>query len=242
MKLEDLGIDPKTLYHDRNLTTVENRFLGILWVDHVGKGNKISANALAIQFYGALHDLEIDPEKMSHRILAMQATAGGRQQLSNLKREVRLMHNHLLEKHSNIPILSKAGPNGGYWIAETKEEAEEFYNTFRQRGLTGLVKAARGRQSALVDMVQQLTFEFEDLVDKTGELTARSSKLKATDDTPMAIEVVDAFLAKMLEDPEKFSEGLRKIGQKYGSVLLPKDQVAEIKAEAAKLQQLVAGL
>ena len=37
MKAEDLGIDVRSGRHNRTLTAVENRFLGILWTDHVGR-------------------------------------------------------------------------------------------------------------------------------------------------------------------------------------------------------------
>lgn len=243
MKLEDLGINTKTGHHDRTLTQVENRFLGILWVDHVGPENRIAAAELALRFYAALYDLECPAGELAPRIAHMEASGAGRKQLDQLKRQVRQLQNHLITEHRNIPLLSKAGVEGGYWIAETREEAEQFYGSFRRRGLTGLVKAARGKQSAMVDMVQQLTFEFEDLVDRTGrKIPSGPSVEPRPDGMPMAIEVVDSFLAKMLENPEKFSEGLKKIGQKYGSVLLPAGTVARVKAEAARLQDLISQL
>lgn len=238
MKLEDFGIDPATRFHDRNLTFVENRFLGILWIDHVGAENKISADALAVRFDYAMRNREIKPEDLSQLITGMQRLYPAI--INRRKRDVRYLQNHLLFDHKNIPLLSKAGTNGGYWIAESKEETEEFFQTYRKRGLTGLVKASRGKKAAMVDMMRQLTFEFEDMVDLTGgRLTARD---KSGDDHPMAIEVVDAFLSKMLHDPEKFSDGLKKIGQKYGSVLLPKAQVKAMQAKADELQELVASL
>jgi hypothetical protein len=238
MKLEDFGINPKTRIHNRNLTFVENRFLGILWIDHVGAENKISADALAVKFEYAMWGNEIKPEDLTTVIFLMLRDSPVI--VNRRKRDVRYLQNHLLFDHKNIPLLSKAGTDGGYWIAESKEETEEFFQTYRKRGLTGLVKASRGKKAAMVDMMQQLTFEFEDMVDLTGgRLTARD---KSGDDLPMAIEVVDAFLSKMLQDPEKFSDGLKKIGQKYGSVLLPKAQVKAMQAKAAELQELVASL
>lgn len=214
MRFEDLGIDRKMGTHCKRLTPAESRFVGILWTDHQGLTNKISADDLAAEFCGIPED-ERDLHKM--------------------KREVRYMHNHLLTKHSQIPILSKAGNDGGYWVAESEAEANEFYNSFRQRGLTGLVKASRGKQAAMVDMVEQISFEFDELVDRSGlqfPVTPRAGE-------PLAIEVVDAFLERMSKDPEKFADGLRKIGQKYGSVLLPKDAVEAMRAKAAELQEMV---
>lgn len=221
MKLEHLGIDPQTFYHRKNpLTPEENGFLGIIWVDHVGQGNAISARDLAKQY--------------------VRKVGYGRSGYGSWKREIRYMQNHLLFDH-NIPVLSKAGNHGGYWIAETEAEGKAFYNTFRKRGLTGLVKASRGKQSAMVDMVTQLSFKFQELVDKTA-----GSPVVHDADVPAPIEVVDTFLGKMLENPEQFSEGLRKIGEKYGSVLVPKDRfdgmIEAIKTKTTELQALAASL
>lgn len=215
MRAEDFGIDIKTGYHRKNpLTAAESRYLDLLWGDHEGAGHKISATDLA--------------EKWGPTVVSFEQA----------KRAVRHMQNHLLCDH-NIPVLSKAGDGGGYWIAETEAEAEEFYGSFRQRGLTGLVKASRGKQSAMVDMVTQLSFEFEDLVDKTGEYTQH---IKPAGPMPAPIEVVDRFLYKMTRDPQKFADGLRKIGEKYGGVLLPREKVIEIKERVRQVQVLVGEL
>lgn len=237
MKSSDLGIDPKTGCHDRNLTRVEERFLGILWVDHVGEEKKITADALAIIFRFLRRGYEVPgPEMLVELIASYKRT--DRDTLDNWKRSVRLLHNHLLELHDHIPILSKAGPKGGYWIAETREEADAFYAAFRKRGLTGLRKATRGKKAEMVDAMTQLSFEFDDLIDK-GPYTGR---IKRRVETPTPIEVVDAFLEKMLQDPEKYADGFRKIGKKYGSVLLPRDQVAAMQVKARELQEILAGL
>lgn len=240
MKLEDFGINPKTRIHNRNLTFVENRFLGILWIDHVGAENKISADALAVKFEYAMWGNEIKPEDLTTVIFLMLRDS--HVIVNRRKRDVRYLQNHLLFDHKNIPLLSKAGTDGGYWIAESKEETEEFFQTYRKRRLTGLVKASRGKKAAMVDMMQQLTFEFEDMVDLTNGFSVQGSGFRVKGGVPMAIEVVDAFLSKMLQDPEKFSDGLKKIGQKYGSVLLPKAQVKAMQTKAAELQELVASL
>lgn len=238
MKAEDLGIDLKTGYHDRRLTTLENRFLGILWENHVGKACKISADHLAVSFDRLKQGITLPPAEVEKIAAELQIFKEGRKHLDHLKREVRHIYNHLLTCHDHVPILSKAGPDGGYWIAGDEDEAAAFYDTFRQRGITGLVKASRGKRAVLVDMMQQLSFEFEELVDKT-ELAGQIERRKAAA-TP--VEVVDAFMAKMLKNPEKFADGLRKIGQKYGSVLLPKKQVEALTAKAAELQAIVNSL
>ena len=229
MKAEDLGINVKTGYHDRRLTPFESRFVGILWAGHVGQVNTAPADVLAIRFFTGRSVEE------AHLYLGQSFD---RKTLEEWKRDIRRLQNHLLEDHDNIPVYSKSGIGGGYWIAESEEEGAAFYDTFRKRGMTGLVKASRGKQAALVDMVKQLSFEFEELVDQggfTGHVRPRA-------EMPTPIEVVDAFLERMLHNPEKFADGLRKIGKKYGSVLLPREQVVAMKVKAAELQEMVASL
>ena len=87
----------------------------------------------------------------------------------------------------------------------------------------------------MVDVVQQLTFKFEDLVDKTEN----AGHIQRAGVMPPTIEVVDALFEKMTQDPDKFADGLRKLGRKYGSVLLPKALVSEISQQATRLQELV---
>jgi len=233
MKLEDLGIDSTTRHHNKQLTEAENRFLGILWVDHVGEENKISAAVLALQYNSVMENLEYDSDLSARLIKDFKNSSW----LDCKKRTVRHLHNHLLTMHDNISILSKAGAGGGYWIAENKQEAASFYETFRKRGMTGLVKASRGKKAALVDMMQQVTFEFEDLAVNVGML----DKTDMSGD-PAAIAVVDSFLGRMLEDPSRFSSGLKKLSKKYGSILLDKTEVAAMKAKAVELSKLVDAL
>lgn len=232
MKAEDYGFNLKTGYHDRRLTAAESRFTGILWTDHEGEKNAVPANILAIRYFTGADDAT------ARAMLPGKGTdAVEKKTLEEWKRHIRRMQNHLLEDHDNIPVYSKPGHGGGYWL-DDGEAADRFYHGFRKRGLTGIIKATRGKQAALVDTVQQLSFEFEELVDQTG--FTRHMRPRAEMPTP--IEVVDAFLERMLANPEKFADGLRKIGEKYGSILLPKKQVLAMKAKAAELQQIVASL
>lgn len=233
MKLEDLGIDPKNMRHDKRLTTIENRFLNILWTDFVGESNKISAEELAMRFDCAKEGIQFDPDQLAFLLRNFR-----RQPCFDIKkREVRRIYNHLLVCHDNIPILSKAGWGGGYWMSGSKQESANFYNTFRKRGMTGLVKAARGKKSILVDMMQQLSFEFEDLSMQIIGVDAREAA-----DSNAAIAVVDSFLDRMLQNPERFSAGLQKLSKKYGSILLDKTQVQAMKAKASELSRLVEAL
>ena len=88
----------------------------------------------------------------------------------------------------------------------------------------------------MIEVVQQLSFGFEDLQDETGFHVPDPSF------QPAPVEVVDAFLTKMMQSPERFSEDFRRLGRKFGAVLLPKPRVAEISATAKRLQQLVEGI
>ena len=219
MKFNHLGYDPKTGRHDRRLTPEEEKFLGILWVDHVGEDNAISANMFAIQFHlGA--EYAVDTKT-----------------LDIWTRYIRDMHNHLLFEHDNIPIMSRAGIGGGYWMAESEEEGAAFYRRFHKRAMTGLKKATRGKKAAVVEMVHQMAFEFEELEDKTPDMRPRAVPSSTT-----PIEVVDSLLGRMMQNPERYAEGLLKIREKYGSVLMPKAHVAALKAKAAELQAMMAGL
>ena len=241
MKLEDLGINSRTGYHNQTLTHAENCFLGLLWIDHVGKENKICADELAILFVAAREGRTIPEEQMAAFVKGYRMFSARR--LNLLKRDVRRMQNHLLTQHENTPILSKAGNGGGYWIADSEEEAEKFYDSFRQRGLTGLVKASRGKKAVMVEMMTQLSFEFEDLIDQASGYAEKLRPDKSPrQGAPTAIAVVDAFLGKMLSNPERYTEDLKKIGQKFGSVLLPKKQVAAMQHKAAELQEILTGL
>jgi len=228
MKSQDLGFDPITNRHTRTLTIAESRFLGILWLDHVGKENKIPANFLAVRFDYAMEGKVIDTQDFAYLFSIILNSK--KSWLDRVKRDVRFMQTHLIIAH-DIPVLSKAGIGGGYWISDDKSEALEFYDTFKRRGLTGIIKASRGKKSVLVAAVNQLSFEFEELA------TAAGLDVPAGD--PAAIDVVDSFLGKMLANPERFSGGLRMLSKKYGSVLLDMSQLTEIKEKAAELSRLV---
>jgi len=238
MKLEDLGIDSKTRHHNKQLTRSENCFLGLLWIDHCGVENKIAADELAILFSAALEGRPVAAEDAA--VLAVGYRMYNRKILDLLKRDVRTIQNHLLMQHDHISVLSKAGNGGGYWIADSEEEAEKFYDSFRQRGLTGLVKASRGKKAVMVEMMTQISFEFEDLIDKS-DIRYPTSDIRPVG-APTAMAVVDAFLEKMLRNPERYSADIKKLGQKFGSVLLPKVQVSAMQAKAAELQEILSGL
>lgn len=220
MRQEDLGINPKSGEHLKiPLTHAESAFLGIIWVDHVGRDNAISAIDLAEKYQARLHLPETREE---------------------IKRDVRHLQNHLIIKH-DIPVYSAAGRGGGYWIGE-EADAKGFYECFRERGLTGLTKASRGRRSGMIDVVMQMSFQWRDLVAKAG-LTPPEGEDQSIE---APIQVVDAFLQRMVTNPERFAQGLRQLGEKYGSVLIPRDRydaiVANLRAKSAEISDLVRSL
>lgn len=223
MKAEMLGIDVKTGYHTRVLTHEEAVFVGILWVDHVGARRAMPASALAVRYAYGVAGVEI---------------AGNRRAINEWKREVRYMHNHLLEMHHKIPVLSQAGRGGGYWIAENDGEAEAFFWTFRKRGLTGLVKGTRGKQSAVVEVVEQLAFELDELAHGDG----LSMPVRGAHAPSMAPAIVDALLTKMTREPEKFSDDIRRLRDKHAAVLMPKATMDAIRAQASGLMDALAGV
>jgi len=219
MRADDYGFDLDTGRHNACLTRAEGRFVGILWEDHVGRKKAIPAKKLARKF----------AKLMTGTAPLKDGVVAG------WMREVRKMHNHLLRYHDKIPILSKAGGGGGYWIAADEAEAAEFYETFRKRGLTGLVKASCGRKRVLLESVEQLAFAFDELEDKSGF----TGYIKPRGRQPMATDIVIALLEKMTGNPDKFADDLRKIGDRFGSVLLPKSQVAAVLAKAREFQREV---
>jgi len=240
MKLEDFGYDPKTNLHDPNLTTAETRFLGLLWVDHTGAANKISAENLAVMYTYALEGHTLSLDEARETVIAMKRIESPNRMLEQQKRIVRKMQSHLLMKHENTGVLSQAGIGGGYWIAENQEEIDRFFSSFRKRGMHGIVKASRASKTRFAKILQQLTFEFEGLVDldRRSEVGDRMPE----DKRPAPYVVVDALLEKMMKNPEQFSEELRKLGAKFGSVLLPKAQYAQIKSHTQRLQELIEGM
>ena len=221
MKAEDMGIDPHTGDHTRDMTKAETAMMGVL-SGHVGKYSKIPAEDLAVQWREHMDYLRVTYNEYQRRI-------------EMWKREVRSMVNHLVIDHDQ-PILSKAGSDGGYWIAESQAEVNEFYETFRRRAMTGLTKAARGKQAVLADMVKQITFKFDELKTAKPSLTAR---IKPIAHEPAPVVMVSSFLDQMTREPEKYANELRLLRDKFGKVLLPKEMFGEIQDLSHKLSGLL---
>jgi len=218
--------------HSARLTADESRFAGILWDGHVGKANAISADELAVKMYFVSDPGDAD---LVADTLARLKKADA---LDQAKREIRALQNHLLALHEHLPVLSAAGAGGGYWIAESAAEAEAFYGSFRRRAMTGLKKASRGKQQAMVDMFEQLSLEFDGPLDLASPPPARPD----SNGRSLAAALVDRFLERMTADPERFAGDLARLRDRFGTVLMPKARAAEIKKLAEDLVGKLAGI
>jgi len=217
MKSEHMGINPETGRHDPGFTWAEATVMEIL-AGYIGKESKIPAYDLMVKF--------------NDEVMASRAVLGDFCPLLE-SRDIRCLVNHLIIDHDQA-IMSKAGCGGGYWIAGSKEEVDEFYGTFRKRAMTGLTKAARGKKAVMVSIVKQLAFEFEDL-----KTTERPALVKPYDYESAPVAVVTAFLDKMTREPEKFDNEIRLLREKFGRVLMPKETFAEIQELSKKLSGML---
>jgi len=214
MKRQDLGFNPETGQHDPAFTEAEAAIMGIL-ADHIGEEHFISAKELTTRFYVSQGwDISLSTKK----------------DFDQAKRDIRYLTNHLVIDHEQA-IISKAGYGGGYCIAGNKQEVDKFYETFRRRALTGLTKAARGKKAVMVSIVKQLAFEFEEL--KTRE---RPALVKPYGYESAPVAVVTAFLDKMTREPEKFDNEIRLLRDKFGKVLMPKEEFCRIQTLSRELQ------
>jgi len=216
MKAEDLGINPETGSHSAAYSFAEAAMMGIL-ADHLGKEEKISANQLAWRFFV---EMDEDGDGRSFR-------------LEPWKRFVRHMVNHLVIDHDQ-GILSKAGIGGGYWLAGNPKEADEFYETFRKRGITGVTKAARGKKNVMVSIVKQLAFDWEEL--QAGD---RPAMVRPHDYESAPLAVMTSFLEKLTREPEKFEHEIRILQQMFGKVLMPREYFVKIQALSKELSGLL---
>jgi len=216
MRAEDMGINPETGRHSQPFTEAEAAMMGIL-ADHIGKEDRIPANQLAWRFFLEMAE---DNDAGSFR-------------MEPWKRTVRLLVNHLIIDHDQ-GILAKAGVGGGYWIAGNKQEADEFYNTYRKRGITGITKASRGKKNVMVSIVKQLAFDWEEL--KGGD---RPALVKPYDYESAPLAVVTSFLDKMTREPERFEHEIRLLRDKFGKVLMPREEFVKIQTLSRELSGLL---
>ncbi|MFH1984147.1 MAG: hypothetical protein ABIL58_20090 [Pseudomonadota bacterium] len=236
IRMRDLGIDTKEGTHDGRLTTAESMFLAILWVDHVGEANAISGDHLAVLFACQRLGYEVPADIPAH----LQATRAYQSKLlDRWKRDVREMHNHLVMHHKNAAICSRAGAGGGYYMCDDETEARRMSNAFRARGLTGLKKAVRIDEEAAVEMMEQMAFDFDGLGDISG---LPAPPVQFDPGERFAAKIVERYLGRMVKDPERFAEPLKKLGEKFGGVLVTGEQRTLIKTRIAELSELAGRL
>lgn len=208
-----LGIHPDGR-HDTVLTVAERRCIDTL-KDRVGMENAIPAGSLAGMVIGS-------------------------ESPSMATRKLRQLINHLIINH-DIPIICQAGIGGGYWLPGSADEVEHFHAAFRKRAMTGLIKACRGKKAAFVDLVTQLTIEFDQETNPTGQSPAleRLKLVPDPDPIPASVQVITAQLRRYHDEPEKFAAEIRQIQRDFGEVLIPRDRLRRIKRATARLQDLL---
>ena len=217
MDMSELGIQ-KDGTHRLELTDLESRCMRVL----KGRGKGLAAAISAEELTWAL-GLDFDDYG------AAGAPEDG-------KRKVRKLVNHLIISHSK-PIICRAGKGGGYFLAGSPGEVEEFHTTFHKRSMTGLIKASRGKKAAFVEIVGQLSLSFDD-----PETRVAIEALQLTPDadpTPAWVDLTTRFLDRISNDPEKYSAQIRAIQEKYGDIFVPRETVRELKAKTSEFQQLL---
>lgn len=209
-----LGIYPDG-WHVSELTAAERRCIDTLQ-HHVGSDNPAPAYYLADHVIGGASP-------------------------SRSTRQLRQLVNHLIINH-DIPIICQAGLGGGYWLPGSKAEVEHFHQAFRKRAMTGLVKACRGKKAAFVEMVTQLTIEFDQESGQEAQAPAmeRLKLIPDADPIPASVQVITAQLKRYHQEPEKFAAEIRQIQKDFGEVLIPRDRLRRIKRATQRLQHLLA--
>ena len=203
-----LGILPDGT-HTLELTEDEQACLKALKA-HVGRERACPATELALSLFGCY----CDPEQA--------------------KRETRRLINHLIINH-DIPIICMSGLGGGYYMPGDASEVEQFYEAFHKRAMTGLVKASRGKKAAFVDIVEQLTFAFDD--EAGTQAFERLRLTPETNTTPAWVSLVTRYLDKIRFDPDKYAAEIRAIQKRYGDVFVSRERLTAIRDAMQALQE-----
>lgn len=141
------------------------------------------------------------------------------------ERRLRERINHLIIEHL-IPIGTCARHKySGYFLIATKEERLEFRNTFRKRGITGLIKAARVDKSSLLETSLQLTLDHYLTGEKIPGFGAAMSKM----------------LGIIRSDPEKYADEINAFQADAAPLLVDRARMAEINQKSKELQRLTEG-
>lgn len=197
----ELGITGET--HNKALTALEGMCLGMLEANAKGRDAAMSADDLALCLFSRSTDTE--------------------------KRNVRHLVNHLIISHK-LPIMSAAGPGGGYFLPLTKGEEEQVYNNRRKRAMTGLLKMSRGRKGAYVDNIEQLSFWFDE-----PEGAAVLERLKISrdrDPVPVWLKLVTRYLDRLDRDPQKYAVYIEQLQRQFSSIFLPRALLDQLRTQA----------
>lgn len=156
------------------------------------------------------------------------------------ERELRRVVNRLIIKHG-IPIMCEAGPGGGYYLPAFDTEVEDNHARFRQRAMTGLMKASRSRRSAYADAVIQLTLGFDGPEGDAARQRIGLPPRRGTE-PPAWVQVVTRLLDRVKGDPERYADQIRAIQDQYGDIFVPRYKVRELKEELGKVQKMLGEL
>lgn len=221
----DLGINEGA--HNPELTPLERDCLSVL--EERGKGAKAAISARA---FAAALAIERTTTEKYHDDDGTEQT----QRVEWGTRDLRKLINHLIMTHG-IPIVCKAGTGGGYFLPGSEGEINEFYQTFHRRAMTGLVKASRGKRSAFVEIVTQLSLGFDEPGNRE---TIEKLRLSPDEDPiPAWVQVVTKFLDRIAEDPRKYAAEIRRIQTTYGDIFVPREKVRLLKEKTAEFQRLL---
>ena len=218
--------------HDETLTEIERECLDALQSRGVGFKSAISAESLTITLgldYEDVGTKDEDGEMLDPALIEKKKIDLG-------KRKTRTLINHLIITH-DIPIICKAGMNGGYFLAGNPTEVDEFYRTFHRRAMTGLLKASRGRKASFVSIMTQLSFGFE--VEGDKEAIERLRLLPDGDQAPAWVQMVTKFLGRLADDPQKYADEIRQIQRTYGDIFVPRDKIEMLRTKTAEFQKLL---
>jgi len=207
---EDLGISEDGT-HQKALTDIEACCVDILKQQAQGRENALSAM------------------DMGDFVFPMEDKEQG-------KRDLRELVNHLICTH-RIPICSMPGQGGGYWLPENKAEVEAVYQARRKRAFTGLIKMSRGKKSAYVDILQQITLGFDE---PAGNIAIERFKFAPDKDAgPTWLKLVTRFLSMMDKDPQKYAAEISALQNSFRDIFVPRGMVIQLRRKTEELQELL---
>eukprot|EP01022_Parablepharisma_sp_SALTPOND_P021799 TRINITY_DN43626_c0_g1_i1.p3 TRINITY_DN43626_c0_g1~~TRINITY_DN43626_c0_g1_i1.p3 ORF type:complete len:178 (-),score=78.25 TRINITY_DN43626_c0_g1_i1:496-1029(-) len=145
------------------------------------------------------------------------------------ERDVRLMVNHLIQKH-HLPIYPLPGQGGGYFVGDPRNlpEAQRAVQIHLRRVITGGRKArALGASTAeLGQSMVQLTLGLSD--GAAQEVAEEMSGLLAEAGLPMSHAAVAHTLARYQGDPKRYAKEIRDLAEQYGGLFIRREELQAI--------------